>query len=184
MSGDDHEVFRVLYATHFPAVLAYCARRIGSETAPDVTADVFTVAWRKRDTMPDEEFVLPWLYAVASRTLANHRRSLRRRAGLVERMRGLARALEPGPDVQVVRREQDDAVMRAVGRLRAVDRETLLLSAWEGLSASQIAAHASISVAAAEKRLTRAKHRLDAELRRVEGGPRASARTVEKEGLG
>ncbi len=184
MSGDDHETFRALYTTHFPAVLAYCARRIGRDTAPDVTADVFTVAWRKRDTMPDAEFVLPWLYAIASRTLANHRRSMRRRAGLAERLRGLARSPEPGPDIQIVRREQDDAVMRAVGRLRATDRETLLLSAWEGLSASQIAVHASISVSAAEKRLTRAKHRLDAELRRFEGGSRTSAPVVEKGGLG
>ena len=33
MSGDDHEVFRALYATHFPAVLAYCARRTGRDAA-------------------------------------------------------------------------------------------------------------------------------------------------------
>lgn len=183
MPGDEHEVFRALYAAHFPAVFAYCARRIGHVSAPDVTADVFTVAWRKRDEMPDAEFVLPWLYAIAARTLANHRRSLRRRAGLVERLRGLGRSPQPGPDIQVVRREQDDAVMRAVSRLRSVDRETLLLSAWEGMSASQIAAHASISVAAAEKRLTRAKHRLDAELRRVEGLSRRGASAVEKGGL-
>lgn len=184
MSGDDHEVFRSLYATHFPAVLAYCARRIGREMAPDVAADVFTVAWRKREVTPDPEFELPWLYAIAARTLANHRRSQRRRVGLADRLRGLALNPQPAPDMQVVRREEDEAVMRAVARLRPGDRETLLLSAWEGLSASQIAAHSGISVAAAEKRLTRAKHRLDAELRRVEIGARAASSAVENGGVG
>jgi RNA polymerase sigma factor (sigma-70 family) len=184
MSGDDHERFRGLYAMHFAAVLAYCSRRIGRDVAPDVAADVFTVAWRKRDTMPDPEFVLPWLYAIASRTLANHRRTIRRRTGLVERLRGFASTPPPGPEVQVVRREEDEAVMKAIGRLRLADREILLLSAWEGMSASQIANYSGISLAAAEKRLTRAKQRLDAELRRIERSVRTVAPTIENGGLG
>ena len=33
------------------------------------------VAWRRRDSIPDE-FVLPWLYKTASYVLSNHRRRL------------------------------------------------------------------------------------------------------------
>ena len=83
------------------------------------------------------------------------------------RARSLTAASEPNPEVQVIRRTEDAAVMDAVGRLRPNNREVILLSAWEGLSAPQIASRFDISVDAAEKRLTRAKHRLGAELTRA-----------------
>ena len=47
----------------------------------------------------------------------------------------------------------------ALARLRPDDREILTLSAWEELTAAQIAQRFEITVAAAEKRLTRAKAR-------------------------
>jgi RNA polymerase sigma-70 factor (ECF subfamily) len=53
MIDDPHESFRKLYAEHYPAVMGYCLRRVHRDNAQDLVADVFTVAWRKRETMPD-----------------------------------------------------------------------------------------------------------------------------------
>ena len=128
MARDDN-LFRDMYAEHYPAVLGYCLRRAHRDNAPDLVSDVFAVAWRKRATLPEGEFVLPWLFAVASRTIANHRRTLRRRLKLSEKVRGLSEGRQPGPELQVIQRSEDAAVIDAVRRLRPNDREAILLSA-------------------------------------------------------
>lgn len=183
MVDDEHEAFRTLYAEHYPAVLGYCLRRVHRDNAQDLVSEVFTVAWRKRANLPEAEFVLPWLYAVAAKTIANHRRTLRRSSSLMDKARRLAYWSEPSPEVQVIRRTEDAAVIDAVTRLRAKDREMILLSAWEGLSASQIAARFEISVDAAEKRLTRAKHRLGNELGRADKKLEVTPRVVKEGGM-
>lgn len=168
MGVTDREAFRALYLEHYGAVLGYCLRRVHRDHAPDVAADVFTVAWRRRESIPEPAFVLPWLFAVAARTVANHRRGQRRRSNLVAKASQFVEAGSQGPEPLVVRRSEDEAVLKAVDSLRPNDKETILLSAWEGLSATQIAARFGISVAAAEKRLTRAKHRLGVVLARTD----------------
>src|SRR6266540_1230 len=71
--------FDVAFDSHYLMVLAFAIRRMESRAeAEDVAAETFAVAWRRRDAMPDAP--LPWLYAVALRVIANHRRSSRRRA--------------------------------------------------------------------------------------------------------
>lgn len=46
----DRELTR-LYELHYPEVLAYCDRRIGRSDAEDAVAEVFAVAWRRRDRL-------------------------------------------------------------------------------------------------------------------------------------
>ncbi len=101
MSADEHQSFGALYAEHYPAVLGYCLRRVHRENASDLVSDVFAVAWRKRATMPEADFVLPWLYAVAAKTIANHRRALRRRSSLMDKVRRLTDGREPRDSQQV-----------------------------------------------------------------------------------
>lgn len=59
----------------------------------------------------------------------------------------------------VIRREQDAEVLAALEHLNATDREVLTLSAWEELSAPEIATVLAITASAAEQRLHRAKRR-------------------------
>lgn len=156
--------FRLLYMEHYAAILGYCLRRSPRDHAPDIAADVFTVAWRRLDDIPRGDGQLPWLYGVAAKTIANHRRGASRRSRLTERLGGFANSEHDAAEVQVVRRAEDQEIVNAINNLRDADREVLLLSAWEGLPASQIAARFNISAKAAEKRLTRAKKRLASEL--------------------
>jgi len=152
--------FRGIYLEHHTSVLGYCLRRVAFDDAADVAAEVFATAWRKHATMPEGDLVLPWLYAVAARTVANHRRASRRRGDLAAKTRGLPRASVAPAEAVVVQRSENAKVVEAIRTLRATDREILMLSAWEGLSAPQIAVSLGITPMAAEKRLTRAKHRL------------------------
>lgn len=164
MMSDEERVFQATYRRCYPAVLAYCARRLPLHDAQDVASDVFATAWRRREVLGGVDAELPWLYGVAARTIANHRRAGRRRDRLAERAGGMMGRAWAGAEAVVVQRSQDEEMMQAVARLRRTDREVLMLAGWEGLAASDIASVLGITLAAAEKRLVRAKRRLTAEL--------------------
>ena len=69
-----------MYVSHFDAVLGYALRRTDrAEDAADVTAETFLVAWRRLAHVPTGTETRPWLYGVARRVLANHRRGDHRR---------------------------------------------------------------------------------------------------------
>ncbi|MGH2908584.1 MAG: RNA polymerase sigma factor, partial [Solirubrobacteraceae bacterium] len=59
------------FAAHAPAVRAYALRRTDPVSADDVVMEVFVVACRRLDAVPDGP--LPWLLGCARRVLANQR---------------------------------------------------------------------------------------------------------------
>lgn len=160
----DEAWFEELFRRHHPAVRAYCDRRLGG-AGDDVVSEVFAVAWRKRDAMPDRQ--LPWLYAVAARELLHLQRSEGRRAGYEDRAAG-RRDERTDPFTAVDDRLSAQApISTAMDRLRPADVEVLRLWAWEELSATEIAVVLGISATAARVRLHRARLRLEAQLRAV-----------------
>lgn len=151
--------FTRIYESSYPAVLAYCARRVSRAEAEEVANDVFSVLWRHMEHFDDTD-PLPWLYRVAYGILRNRWRSDVRRARLQGRLAGLRQSLEEPADTIVIQRESDRQVLAALRSLPERDQEVLRLSIWEELSAPRIAAVLECSVSAAEQRLHRAKKRL------------------------
>ena len=58
-SSADEAKFRQAFDAYFAAVNRYCLRRIPANDVNDVVAEVFAVAWRKVERMPDGEQTLP-----------------------------------------------------------------------------------------------------------------------------
>jgi RNA polymerase sigma-70 factor (ECF subfamily) len=164
-AGDKEAAFERLFRANHDRILAYALRRTDSGDAEDVVADTFAVAWRRFEAIPPDP--LPWLYGVARRTLANSRRSLRRRAQLASRLAAdLGPSLRTGSDPA----EQlgDVAVMQAaLGALKERDREALMLVAWEGLDNQRAALALGVSPETFAVRLHRARRRLQAEVDRL-----------------
>lgn len=107
---------------------------------------------------------LPWLYGVARRVLANQRRADSRRDALARR---LASHGEPtGPRQAAV---GDAPMLRALAALSEVDREALVLVAWEGLDQRRVAAALGCRPGTLRVRLHRTRRRLARELERREG---------------
>lgn len=156
------ERFGQLYSEYGGRVLTYFKRRTDTEMAQDCTAETFLVAWRRIDDVPDN--ALPWLYGVARRVLQNQRRSGGRMARLVERLRGQDPRLAPGPELEVIRRLDDAALVNALRRLRPEEQELLLLSNWEELPHADIGQILGCSAHAVDQRIYRAMHRLAREL--------------------
>jgi RNA polymerase sigma factor (sigma-70 family) len=142
--------FEQIYAEHLEAVRAYVRRRAPEAVVDDVVSDTFLVCLRKIDGVPAEP--LPWLYAVAWKTLANERR---KRARVAHRHE--VRAGEAAP-------VGDGALAAAFNALNERDREVLRLVAWEGLSLTDAATVLGCSAVACRVRYHRAKSRLASRL--------------------
>lgn len=173
---DAADAFENLYRSHHAAVLGYCRRRTSLADAHDAAAEVFTIAWRKIDVIPDGERTLTWLFGVAYRVLGHQWRSRRRLARLRERVTHLGQLPPLGPEGVVVRRSQDREVLEAVARLGPTDREILRLAGWEDLPHADIAEILGISVAAVDQRFHRAKKRLAREYDQINRPPESATR--------
>lgn len=158
MSHNGQARFEEIYNAYSGAILAYAARRTqDSQEAADITAETFTVAWRRIHEVPPGEEARPWLYGVARRVLANHRRGERRRRSLDER---LASDIAGVIDVASVSDATErSAIARALGALSERDRELLTLVGWDGLARDEIAKILGCSRATVRLRLHRARQR-------------------------
>ena len=146
--------FEELFGAHREAVLGYLRRRTDSgHDAADLLADTFLVAWRRLDDIPLDPQTRPWLYGVARRVLANHRRGEGRRHALATKLRDELTELDATdrslPD--------DTPAARAFRALAEQDRELLSLVAWEELDTAQVATVLGISRNAVRVRLHRAR---------------------------
>jgi RNA polymerase sigma-70 factor (ECF subfamily) len=151
---DDRKArFEQLYAATYEPILGYALRRCSSpEDAADVVAETFTVAWRRVEEIPPDGKARLWLYGVARRVVANHRRGESRRRLRTTELRDEIAAVGPDPvDAPVI--------AKAFRGLSDDDREMLGLYAWEGLDHSAIAAVLGCSRGAARVRLHRARKR-------------------------
>lgn len=153
-------VFRRMYEAHYGEVLAYCLRRTGRSDAHDATSEVFLIAWRKINDLPEADKVRSWLFGIAYRVLGHQWRSRSRYGRLKRKVAAAPRRVEPGPETLVVRRAEDRRLLQAVDRLRRADQEILRLAGWEELPHADIAEMLGISIAAVDQRFHRAKRRL------------------------
>lgn len=160
MNDDRRTAFDGLYAAHGRAVFAYALRRVTQPAdAEDTVAETFLVAWRRLADAPGPpDTVLPWLYAIARRVLANQRRANDRRARLQLRVRQAPAVVGAVSDD-----DQDGPAIAALSCLRPDDQELLRLVAWEELSHAQIAVVLGITPNAVAIRLYRARARFEDE---------------------
>jgi RNA polymerase sigma-70 factor (ECF subfamily) len=138
----------------------YVRRRVSAADADDIVNETLTVLWRRLDEVPDDA-VLPWTFATARRTLANHRRSDVRRRGLVDRVSRRTRPSDLTDHQPADRPSVDDpALERALAELPDEDVEVLRLWAWEQMEPREIALVLGISANTASARLSRLRKRL------------------------
>ncbi|MFE0376534.1 RNA polymerase sigma factor [Streptomyces inhibens] len=148
----------------------YLLRRADAGAVDDILAETMLVLWRRLEDVPglgadpkiDPDDVLPWCYGVARGCLTNAHRAERRRLRLVERLTRTAPPPVPG--------EADHAELHAtLGTLGALDREVVLLWAWEGLPPRAIAEATGLTPNAVSIRLHRTKKKLASLLGRKNG---------------
>ena len=141
------------------AIVRYAAHR-GSRDPEAIAAEVMTLAWRKLDELPRDD-PRPWLYVTARNLVMAERRRARRQP-----------AIDPAAaerTVAAVAETGDPAVTAALLDLHPVDREVLLLVAWDDLTPSDAARVLGISAVAFRVRLHRARRRFGRALQAQNG---------------
>lgn len=154
VSTDDRARFEAMFTAHYAAVVRYAVRRVGTETAQEVVADTFLVAWRRLDDVP--AYPLPWLYATARRIVANELRRRARAVRLGERIEATAQTASDDPTAVI---PEQLRVRAALAALSEADQEVLRLTEWEQLPIGEVAQVLGCSTGAAKVRLHRARQR-------------------------
>ena len=157
---DRRRRFACLYEAHRLHLLAYCVRRTNRADAADACSETLLVAWRRLDDVPAEPATLPYLYSIANKVLGNQFRSLQRRSRLDAKLRALGVVATTDACPVELQSARDRQVRAAIRRLKPVDREILMLSAWEELPRSVIAEMMGMTKAAVDQRIHRSYERL------------------------
>jgi RNA polymerase sigma factor (sigma-70 family) len=158
--ADQRARFESIWSDHRSQVMAYCLRRVTAADAEDASAETFLVVWRRIDEIPPDPMTLPCLYGIARKVLSNQSRTFYRRGRLHTRLANLGVAPFANPMDLVVQSADDRVVTEAVRRLKPVDREIVMLDAWEDLSRAEIAQVMGLTRAAVDQRIHRAYQKL------------------------
>lgn len=155
----DQQRLESMYDSCAHTVYAYALRHCGRDDADDIVSETFAVAWRRIEVVPAA--ALPWLLVTAGNVIRNRRRADVRRSDLAANLALSFVADAGGVDELVTERA---VLLAALGRLSDLEREALLLVAWDGLDLAGAAEVARCAPRAFRARLARARSRLAAEL--------------------
>jgi RNA polymerase sigma-70 factor (ECF subfamily) len=145
----------VLFAQYYESLVRMLYRRTGDQDhAEDLAQEVFS---RALVTPPDNP--RPWLFAVALNLVRDEGRRAVRQGQRLQLLKGEMPAASEPADEHYQRDADTRAVRAALGEMRELDREVLLLKA-EGFDYDEIAAATGLARSAVGTTLTRARKRL------------------------
>ena len=156
------ESFADVFDRHAGGVHRYLNRRVGRDAADELLSEVFALAFEQRRRFDTGvASAAPWLYGIARHLVARWYRSATRRDRAYERL--LQRsdrdpedgfdAIATGIDAQRTARR----LGQAIDTLADVDREALLLLAWERLTYDEIAQAQGVPIGTVRSRIFRAR---------------------------
>lgn len=163
----DAESFEQLFRATAPRLRNYVARHIEHHVVDDVVSETYCLAWRNLARIPAEP--LPWLIGTSRNCLRRQWRSRQHAEQLwLAVVRDQWRDLPPGsPEDSVLGREE---ALAAFAALSDMQREALLLTAWDGLRPADAAKVAGCSTRAFTVRLSRARANFDSLISRSTAG--------------
>ncbi|MCP2337759.1 RNA polymerase sigma factor [Actinomadura rupiterrae] len=166
------ERFTGVYDRHHAAVYRYVHGRLGPQAADDVAAETFLTAFRRRaDFDPARGALRAWLFGIATRLVAQHRRTEERRYRALARLGpdrphgGHEDRVAAAVDAGLVKPE----LAAALRGLSAKERDVVLLVALADLTHEEVAAALGIPYGTVGSRLNRARRKLRAALDSPEG---------------
>ena len=164
--------FGAIFDRHASALRRYLVRRLGPVESDDVLGEVFRIAFERRATYDiSRPSARPWLYGIATNLVARHHRREARRLRAVARLaaeRVGTEAVDDDVAQSLLAEGRWAMVAAALVELPAVERDAIVLHAWEGLGYEQIALATGVPIGTVRSRLHRARGRLHAA---IDAGP-------------
>jgi RNA polymerase sigma-70 factor (ECF subfamily) len=165
-AGGEPAAVRWLLDEVAPVVYGFVFARVGGDqaAAEDILQETLLEAVRSAGGFRGESALSTWMCAIARRRLARHYES-ERRAELARRSLQL---VDSGPAAIDASAEEDyerqDEVVRALGRLPALQRQVLVLKYIEDLPVQEIAVHVRKSPVQVQSLLQRGREGLRRQL--------------------
>ncbi|MBP3976924.1 RNA polymerase sigma factor [Microbacterium sp. BLY] len=162
-SSNKAVVFRSLFDEYWPKVHRHLSCYLdNSEEVNEIAAEVFVVAWKKLDA--GKPMSLRWFIRTADNKLRDVDRKAHSRSRAMEALsRGLRSAADAIHPLDAL------ALQEALRSLSARERQVVVLTYWDELSAGEIADILRSSQPAVWTTLTRARAKLRAQLEPREG---------------
>ena len=135
--------------------------------AEEAAQEAFVKAWAALHRFRLDAPFRPWLLRIVANEARNRRKAAGRRVGLALRaMEGLRNDdAAPSPEAMALRAEQQDALLRAINRLREDDRLVIAYRYFFELSEAETATALAVARGTVKSRLARALGRLRMALR-------------------
>jgi RNA polymerase sigma-70 factor (ECF subfamily) len=151
-ANGDLDSFGRLACQYYPAMtaIAYSVAR-DHALAEDAAQECFARALVSLRSLRNKQRFAPWLAAICRNVAKDMLRQKMRRAKF---------ETNASTTNNEARGEKTEAVLRAIGKLGAADREAVMLRYYQNLPYEQIAAVMGLSPAAVNGRLTRAKRKM------------------------
>lgn len=166
----DEAAFEQLLTQHEKSVYSLCLRMTGNpDDAMDVSQEVFLRVWRNLGSYQFDAAFSTWLFRIASNACIDFLRAKKRRNDVSLTMEdendGEEKELSvPDPELlpeeQLLAKEQQQAVLRAMDALPPDHREILQLRVIENLPYEEIADILGVKVGTVKSRLARARNLL------------------------
>ena len=160
VTGDARTVLAALYSAHAAAILRFLGDLLGDRAlAADATQETFARAFRRLDTLREDQKRLPWLFGIARNVALEARKARRVARGRfaegdsLDDLPGNARS----PEAAYLGQEAARLIEKAMNDLPEERRAALLLRFDHGLSYDEIAAALGWSVAKAKVEVFRAR---------------------------
>lgn len=166
-SLDDPALFGVLYERYAAQLYRYAHRRLGAQTAEDLVAEVFAIAFSRRDRFDlSYQDARAWLFGILTKEVARHRRREMAHYRALERVGGVVAddSLADRVSADVTARAARARLSAALTTLSTGDRDVLLLIAWGELNYEEVANALGIPVGTVRSRLNRARQKVRAAL--------------------
>ncbi len=146
------ESFAALYELYYSSMVALAYAVLADiHLAEDAAQEAFAIACRDLPNLKSKDKFAAWLAGIC-----------RNVARQMQRSKGRLIALGDSPPAENKNEEDNrrDVIRQAVWKLRAVDREPVVLRYYDNMSYEQIASVLDISVQAVNGRLIRAKRKI------------------------
>jgi RNA polymerase sigma-70 factor, ECF subfamily len=157
----DAAAFERLYRRHVGRIYGLCQHMVGSDSAEEVTQDVFVRAWEKLEQFGGKSAFGTWLYRLAINVCLSQRAKASRLRDRFRSMDGLI-SQPPGRSSQAESRMD---LGRAMDRLPTGAREVFVLHDVEGYKHREIGDMLGIAVGTSKSQLHEARMALRSYLR-------------------
>lgn len=168
---EDMQAFERLFKRYQKRIYNFILYQVqASETAADLTQEVFFLAWRNLSSLRKEEAFLSWLYQIARNHCRNFQKKRRLKTESLEELLDNEQETweipddSENPEKLSLSAELQTVVKRAISNLREKHRTVIILHYVEGLEVTEIAEIMEIPSGTVKSRLARAREKLSDKL--------------------